>query len=142
MKNSSPRSHLRSVLVVLALLAGCQSPPFADAPTIEKQRRPVQGTRIEWGMVIHGGAGTIVRERLTPELEREYRTALADALRVGHRVLRDGGSSLDAVIAALVPLEESPLFSGNIAMPFNTAGMYRGWIGANGAPTVAIFAGE
>ena len=105
----------------MAVAGGCQSPPIADAPG---ERTPaVQGPRIEWGMVIHGGAGTIVRERLTPELEQQYRTALADALRAGHRVLRDGGSSIDAVIAALVPLEDSPLFNAGRGAVFTADGV-------------------
>ncbi len=110
-------------MLAAAIAGGCQSPPIADAPAAEERTPPVQGPRIEWGMAIHGGAGTIVRERLTPELEREYRTALADALRAGHRVLRDGGSSVDAMIAALVPLEDSPLFNAGRGAVFTADGV-------------------
>ena len=60
---------------------------------------------------LHGGAGTIRRADLTPELDRLYRQALAEALRLGYAVLRDGGAALDAVEAAILFLEDSPLFN-------------------------------
>ncbi|MFT6830356.1 MAG: beta-aspartyl-peptidase (threonine type) [Planctomycetota bacterium] len=62
-------------------------------------------------LAIHGGAGTIRRDAMTPELEAAYRAALADALLRGHRVLADGGRAADAVEAALHPLEDSHLFN-------------------------------
>jgi beta-aspartyl-peptidase (threonine type) len=74
-------------------------------------------------MVIHGGAGTIRRDALTPEEEREYRTALSEALNAGFRVLRDGGASLDAVSAALVIMEDSPLFNAGRGAVFTADGV-------------------
>jgi beta-aspartyl-peptidase (threonine type) len=63
-------------------------------------------------VVLHGGAGTIDRTQLPPPLEAEYRTALTTALeKTGYRALRDGGSSLDAVVSAITTLEDSPLFN-------------------------------
>jgi beta-aspartyl-peptidase (threonine type) len=112
-----------ALLIAAAFVCGCESRRVADAPAPEGETAPVQGPRIEWGMVIHGGAGTITRERLTAQLEQEYRSALADALRAGHRVLREGGSSLDAVIAALVPLEDSPLFNAGRGAVFTADGV-------------------
>jgi beta-aspartyl-peptidase (threonine type) len=61
-------------------------------------------------LVIHGGAG-IARKDLSPEKEAACRKVLEEALRSGHKVLSDGGSSLDAVQAAIVVLEDSPLFN-------------------------------
>lgn len=61
-------------------------------------------------LVIHGGAG-IARKDLSPEREAACRKTLEEALRSGHKVLRDGGSSLDAVQAAIIVLEDSPLFN-------------------------------
>ena len=109
-------------LLSVALLAACESAPALQAPTVDG-RESDAGPRVEWGMVIHGGAGTILRERMTPEVEQEYRTALTESLRAGHRVLQDGGSSLDAVIAAIVPLEDSPLFNAGRGAVFTADGV-------------------
>ena len=62
-------------------------------------------------LVLHGGAGTIDRASMTPELEQDYRAAREGALRAGHAVLASGGSAMDAVEATLLPLEDSPLFN-------------------------------
>ncbi len=74
--------------------------------------RPVRSVaQVEFGMVIHGGAGTMSRDRMTPELDKGFRTGLDEALRAGHAVLASGGSSLDAVEAAVISLEDDPLFN-------------------------------
>ena len=64
-----------------------------------------------WGIVIHGGAGTIERGRMTAERETAVRARLGEALEAGHAVLASGGASLDAVQAAIRILEDSPLFN-------------------------------
>jgi beta-aspartyl-peptidase (threonine type) len=61
-------------------------------------------------LVIHGGAGTISREAMTPEKEKAYRAGLSDALLAGYKVLNGGGSSMDAVEAAVCVMEDNPLF--------------------------------
>ena len=88
------------------MLLGCQRPADQSVPGEGTSATPA--ARVEWGMVIHGGAGTISRANMGPEQEREYRAALTEALGAGYRVLRDGGTSLDAVSAAIVILEDSP----------------------------------
>ena len=75
-----------------------------------------------WGLVVHGGAGTIARDKLTPEREAETRAALEQALRAGHAVLAGGGSSLDAVTAAIVILEDSPYFNAGKGAVFTHEG--------------------
>lgn len=62
-------------------------------------------------IAIHGGAGTIPRAEMTPERELDYRAGLSAALDAGYAVLESGGSSLDAVIAAVRVLEDNPLFN-------------------------------
>lgn len=64
-----------------------------------------------YGLAIHGGAGVIVRAEMTPEAEAAYRAALQAALDAGYRVLDQGGSATDAVIAAIKVLEDNPLFN-------------------------------
>lgn len=62
-------------------------------------------------LVIHGGAGTILKENMTPELEASYKNALEDALNGGYALLEKQQSALDAVRAALVLLEDNILFN-------------------------------
>lgn len=73
-------------------------------------------------LVIHGGAGTITYSKLTAELEQAYRQALAQSLTAGYTALEAGGSSIDAVIAAIVIMEDSPLFNAGKGAVFNNAG--------------------
>lgn len=62
-------------------------------------------------IAVHGGAGVIPSAELTPQVDAAFRAGLGAALRVGYAVLEGGGSSLDAVTAAVVALEEDPLFN-------------------------------
>lgn len=73
-------------------------------------------------LIIHGGAGTISRSRLTLEREQAYRQVLTQSLTTGHAVLKAGGSSVDAVIAAIVVMEDSPLFNAGKGAVFSHAG--------------------
>jgi beta-aspartyl-peptidase (threonine type) len=65
----------------------------------------------DWKLVIHGGAGVIERNRMTPELDRKHRAGLEAALEAGATILAAGGSALDAVEAAARALEDNPLFN-------------------------------
>ncbi|MBO6766965.1 MAG: isoaspartyl peptidase/L-asparaginase [Erythrobacter sp.] len=64
-----------------------------------------------WSIAIHGGAGTIARENMTAEQDAAYRAALQRALDAGATVLREGGSAMDAIQAAIEPMEDDPLFN-------------------------------
>jgi beta-aspartyl-peptidase (threonine type) len=70
-----------------------------------------------FGLVIHGGAG-----RHSAEREGEYREALEAALAAGYAVLEQGGSSLDAVVAAIVVMEDAPVFNAGRGSVFNGDG--------------------
>ena len=73
-------------------------------------------------LAIHGGAGTILRSRMTPALEAEYRGGLENALKTGWSVLEKGGRSLDAVEAAVCSLEDFPLFNAGRGAVFTHEG--------------------
>src|SRR5438046_3324919 len=73
-------------------------------------------------LAIHGGARTIDKNRMTPELEREYRSGLEAALHAGWSILQNKGSSLDAVEAAVCSLEDFPLFNAGRGSVFTHDG--------------------
>jgi beta-aspartyl-peptidase (threonine type) len=73
-------------------------------------------------VAIHGGAGVIGRTDMSPQLERDYREALAAALEAGNRVLAAGGPSIDAVVAAVCVMEDSPLFNAGRGAAFTAEG--------------------
>ncbi|MDP6251895.1 MAG: isoaspartyl peptidase/L-asparaginase [Verrucomicrobiota bacterium] len=73
-------------------------------------------------IVIHGGAGRIDRDALTPERERLYHATLEQSLRAGHTILKRGGSALDAVEAAIVIMEDAPVFNAGKGAVFTAEG--------------------
>jgi beta-aspartyl-peptidase (threonine type) len=74
-------------------------------------------------LVIHGGAGTILKEDMTPDLERAYMDGLNQALNAGFAVLEEGGTSANAVKAALVVLEDHVLFNAGRGAVFTKKGV-------------------
>jgi beta-aspartyl-peptidase (threonine type) len=77
-----------------------------------------------WGLVIHGGAGTLSKARISAQREGEILAALEASLRAGHAVLASGGSALDAVSAAVVSLEDSPHFNAGKGSVFTHEGKH------------------
>jgi beta-aspartyl-peptidase (threonine type) len=71
----------------------------------------VMAAKVPIGIVIHGGAGTIERSQMNAEQQRQYEATLTDAVNKGYQLLAAGGTSLDAVTAAVTLLEDSPLFN-------------------------------
>ena len=76
----------------------------------------------KFGIAIHGGAGTITKILLTEKLEKEYRVKLKESLQAGFDVLENGGASLEAVQAAIVVMEDSPLFNAGKGAVFTNDG--------------------
>ena len=87
---------------------------FVSVSTIAAER--------PFGLVLHGGAGVIERTSLTPAREAEYRAKLTEARGAGYAVLERGGSALDAVVAVIVILEDSPLFNAGKGAVFTADG--------------------
>lgn len=101
---------MRSLVAFAALLAlgACASVTEPPAP--------------RWSLVVHGGAGVIERANLTPELEAEYRAAMRQALSIGGDILDGGGTSLDAVEATILYLEDNELFNAGRGAVFTAEG--------------------
>ena len=74
-------------------------------------------------LAIHGGAGTILKEDMTPELEKAYLQALEGALSAGYAVLEEGGTSANAIKAAIVILEDNMLFNAGRGAVFTKKGV-------------------
>jgi Asparaginase len=75
-------------------------------------------------IAIHGGAGTILQSSMTAAMQAEYESGLQQALDAGYSILEKGGTSLDAVAAAVVSLENFPLFNAGRGSVFNSAGSH------------------
>ena len=76
----------------------------------------------KYGLVVHGGAGTILKKNMTPEKEATYTAKLTEALEAGYKILDGNGSALDAVSAAIKVMEDSPLFNASKGAVLNDKG--------------------
>ncbi len=75
-----------------------------------------------FAIVIHGGAGTILKENFTEEKVKAYQNKLSEAINVAYEILEKGGSSIDAVEAAIKIMEDSPLFNAGKGAVFTNSG--------------------
>lgn len=76
------------------------------------------------GIIIHGGAGTIARDSMTPERQQQYEAVLKTAVDAGYQVLEQGGDSLDAATAAVLVMENSPLFNAGLGAVYTYDGQH------------------
>lgn len=101
----------------LIFLAGCKK----EVSEVSKTQNRIP-TEKHFAIVLHGGAGTIKKENMTPGQETAYRIKLQEALNVGYAILENGGTSLDAVQKTVNILEDSPLFNAGKGAVFNSEG--------------------
>lgn len=102
--------QIRSIILAIAMIAA--------APAAAQSAEPAAPLTI----VIHGGAGALEPGRYTPAQEAEYKAKLVEALDAGYGVLEEGGAALDAVEAAIVIMEDSPLFNAGKGAVFTRDG--------------------
>ena len=76
----------------------------------------------DFAIVIHGGAGTILKKNMTPEKETAYKAVLKEAIKSGHTILKNGGTSLDAITKTINVMEDSPLFNAGKGAVFTNEG--------------------
>lgn len=103
------------LLMPFFMLAACQSPKPESSDENSSQEA------LDYALVIHGGAGTIRKDLMTPEKEASYRESLQAALDAGEAILKAGGSSMDAVQAAINVMEDSPNFNAGKGAVFTNA---------------------
>ena len=110
--------NLIFLLIVISLLTGCKN----TVKSSDNKKAAVADKRLEWAIVIHGGAGVITRNKMTPEMDAEYRVALGAALDTGKKILIQGGSALDAVEMTIRVMEDNPLFNAGKGAVFTHEG--------------------
>ncbi len=108
---------LFSLLAIILLTSCNQQEQSKEKP---EDKTPVQQ---EFAIVIHGGAGTILKENMTDSLELAYKEALTEAIKIGYEILENGGTSLEAVQRTINSMENSPLFNSAKGAVFNHEGI-------------------
>ncbi len=109
----------------ITLSTACQQ---ADQASTEEDASATEESAAEkadqpaYAIVIHGGAGTIRRENMTDDMEKDYRNALNEALNIGEEILKKGGTAADAVEKTIMYLEDSPLFNAGKGAVFTHEG--------------------
>jgi len=109
------KKHLYLVFLLSVLMACKNDKKPNDTNSNDKKVN-------EFAIVIHGGAGTILKKNMTPENEAAYKLKLEEAIKVGYEILKHGGNSLDAVQKTINVLEDSPLFNAGKGAVFTNAG--------------------
>ncbi|KAF8753440.1 Asparaginase [Rhizoctonia solani] len=96
----------------------------SDENLVEKPNLAAHTLKGEPGpvLVIHGGAGLLLKKNSTPAQRELYKEALRKALVTGNDVLKSGGQAMDAAVAAVTVLEDCPLFNAGHGAVFNAAG--------------------
>lgn len=105
------------------MIAAAAGPDASGAPAPALGPAPVVDAAPGWTLVIHGGAGTLERDRITPEQDRDIRAALDAALAAGTAVLAAGGDAMDAVEASIKLLEDDPHFNAGRGAVFTYDGI-------------------
>lgn len=106
-------------IFILCTLIACQN-DINNSQKPEAMKQHID--RPDFVLVIHGGAGTIRKDRMTDELEANINAALDHALETGKKVLAAGGTAMDAVTQTIITLEDSPYFNAGKGAVFTNSG--------------------
>ncbi|MGA2622274.1 MAG: isoaspartyl peptidase/L-asparaginase [Bacteroidota bacterium] len=109
----------RTAIVILMLLIVLPLSVYNTSGRLQAQQ---QSSQHRFGIVVHGGAGTITKNSMTPELEKQFREKMTEALLKGYNILKNNGTSMDAVEAVINILEDSPLFNAGKGAVFTHEG--------------------
>ena len=101
---------MKKILLIVIFL-------FTSCLNNEKEKKD-----INFGIVIHGGAGTLLKENMSDEKEKQYLNALETAIKIGYNIIKDGGSSQLAVERTINFLENSPLFNAGKGAVLTSSG--------------------
>lgn len=112
------KTLIRLSFIILALI---MTDPAKSKAQTATQADPSSGT---WRLVIHGGAGVILPGSMTADMEARFTEALETALEAGAAVLRSGGEAVDAVEAAVLTMEDNPLFNAGYGAVFTAEGTH------------------
>jgi len=102
---------MKKILLIIIFL-------FTSCLNNEKEKKD-----INFGIVIHGGAGTLLKENMSDEKEKQYLIALETAIKIGYNIIKDGGSSQLAVEKTINFLENSPLFNAGKGAVLTSSGI-------------------
>lgn len=108
-------------ILVLFLCFACKNEKSSSETAQAETTNEMNSEKPEFAIIIHGGAGTILKKNMTPEKEAAYKAKLEEAIRVGYDVLKNGGTSLDAVTKTINVMEDSPLFNAGKGAVFTNA---------------------
>ncbi|MDT0676410.1 isoaspartyl peptidase/L-asparaginase family protein [Autumnicola musiva] len=101
------------LLFSLSLFISCNQNTSSEAAhtSEENSAKNTNDSIPNFGIVIHGGAGTILKENMSDSLEHAYREKLEEAITTGHQILANGGTAIEAVRKTINVMENSPLFN-------------------------------
>ncbi len=107
--------------IAIFLLFGCKNEEKPISKTLNSSENSEKILE-NFGIIIHGGAGTILKENMSDSLEAAYKAKLKEAISVGYEILKNGGTSLEAVTHTINVMEDSPLFNAGKGAVFTHDG--------------------
>ena len=111
------------LLFSLSLFLACNTSAEKETQTNQTaETEKAQDSVENFGIVIHGGAGTILKENMSDSLEQAYKAKLEEAIRTGHEILANGGTAIEAVQRTINIMENSPLFNAGKGAVFTNEG--------------------
>jgi beta-aspartyl-peptidase (threonine type) len=111
-------TRLFQAIIALTLLIAPAYGAAAQSPNDKTAQKSDETAQTGWSLVLHGGAGTISRDRITKEKD----AVLTKALDAGSAVLEKGGSAMDAITATIMILEDDPNFNAGKGAVFTWEG--------------------